>query len=352
MRAGGDSGYQVAGTRKENFVQKITFHAAQLPGVDRMRKEAWIDTLASGIARVGIDPVPGMRFRGNIEIVPLEGGNVGTVAATFRRATRSSADIAADSVNSVILLLNIGKSPLQLSQSGRTAYIGSGEAVVYDLAEPSIAYAANHDMSRLLSIEVARNLVRPQFAGFEDRLMRPIPAQSGALMLARTYAETLLRPANAEATPHLARLAAEHLSELVAAALAGTEGLGAPSAGGVRAAHLAAVQREIERHFMDPNFSLAVLARRVGVTPRYVQALLAETGSSFGNVVTERRLQRAYSMLASPHLGRLSVGEIAFACGFSTISHFHRVFRHRFAATPGDVRDLARSERRNPTCLP
>jgi AraC-like DNA-binding protein len=57
--------------------------------------------------------------------------------------------------------------------------------------------------------------------------------------------------------------------------------------------------------------------------------------------VTERRLQRAYSMLASNDLGQLSVSEIAFACGFSTVSRFHRVFRHRFAATPADVRGLA-----------
>jgi hypothetical protein len=61
---------------------------------------------------------------------------VGTVAATFLRAARSAADIATDSWNSVILLLNVGKSP-QVAQAGRTACMGSGEAVVYDLCEPS-----------------------------------------------------------------------------------------------------------------------------------------------------------------------------------------------------------------------
>jgi AraC-like DNA-binding protein len=328
-------------------LQKIIFDAAQLPGADLARKEAWIDTLASSVARVGIDPIPGVSFQGHLEIVPLEGGTVGTVAATLQRAARSTADIAANSVNSIILLLNIGQSPLQCAQGGRTADLAVGDAVVYDLAEPSIALAETQDMSQLLSIEVARELVRPQFAGFEDRLMVPIPAQSTALMLARSYAETLLRPANATASPGLARLAARHLAELVATALAGVEQPGMPPVGGVRAARLAVIQREIQHRFMDPDFSLVVLANCLGVTPRYVQALLAETGSSFGNLLTERRLDRAYSMLSSPLYAQLSVGEIAFSCGFSTVSHFHRMFRRRFAVTPGDARDPAQQSHRN-----
>jgi AraC-like DNA-binding protein len=322
-------------------LQKITFDAAELPGADRVRKEAWIETLASSVARVGIDPIPGIPFQGSLEILPLERGAVGTVAATFQRATRDAADIAANGLNSLILLLNIGESPLQLVQGGRTAEFAAGDAVVYDLADPSVASASGQGISRLLSIQVARELVRPQLAGFEDRLMVPIPAQSTALALARAYAETLLGPAGIGAPPNLTNLAGEHLAELVAVALAGAGESGAGPIDGVRAARLAVIMREIEHRFMDPDFSLTVLARRLGVTPRYVQALLAEVGSSFGNVLTENRLQRAYGMLEARRHAQLSVGEIAFACGFSTVSHFHRMFRRRFAATPGDVRGLA-----------
>jgi len=47
MRAGGEFRVPTYGTPKENFVQRIAFDAAELPGVDRTREEAWIDTLAS-----------------------------------------------------------------------------------------------------------------------------------------------------------------------------------------------------------------------------------------------------------------------------------------------------------------
>jgi AraC-like DNA-binding protein len=178
-------------------------------------------------------------------------------------------------------------------------------------------------------------------AGFEDRLMVPIPARSAALAVTRAYAQTLLGSADIGAGPNLTNLAGGHLAALVAEALAGAGEVGAEPTDGVRAARLAVIKREIEHRFVDPGFSLTVLAGRLGVTPRYVQALLAEIGSSFGNILTESRLQRAYGMLASRHHAQLSANEIAFACGFSTVSHFHRMFRRRFAATPGDVRGLA-----------
>ena len=34
------------------YLQKVAFDAEQLPGADRVRKEAWMETLASSVARV------------------------------------------------------------------------------------------------------------------------------------------------------------------------------------------------------------------------------------------------------------------------------------------------------------
>ena len=93
--------------------------------------------------------------------------------------------------------------------------------------------------------------------------------------------------------------------------------------------------------FPDPAFSPQSLARKVGVTTRYIQDLLHETGASFTDRVVELRLQRARTMLADPGHDRLKVGEIAAACGFNEIPHFNRCFRRRFGATPTQVRGRA-----------
>ena len=57
-------------------MEKIVFDSAQLPGDSRVRKEAWIDTLASAVARLTVEPASGVPFDGALEIMPLHGGAV------------------------------------------------------------------------------------------------------------------------------------------------------------------------------------------------------------------------------------------------------------------------------------
>jgi AraC-like DNA-binding protein len=113
---------------------------------------------------------------------------------------------------------------------------------------------------------------------------------------------------------------------------------GEAAQGGGRAARLAHIRREIDRGFAEPGFALPVLAQRVGASPRHVQRLLDSEGTSFVTEVTERRLRRAMELLRSPQHRHLSVLDIAYECGFGTVTHFHRLFRSHCNATPGDWR--------------
>ena len=107
---------------------------------------------------------------------------------------------------------------------------------------------------------------------------------------------------------------------------------------GQRAARLQDILSDIRAGFTNPAFSPNDIARRLGVTPRYVQTLLQESGSSFTERVLELRLQRARAMLSDPRSDRMKVGEICEACGFSEISYFNRCFRRRFGLTPTAAR--------------
>jgi AraC-like DNA-binding protein len=88
----------------------------------------------------------------------------------------------------------------------------------------------------------------------------------------------------------------------------------------------------------DPAFSLHRVSAKLGLSPRYTQDLLCETGTSFTERVLEMRLQTAREMLSNPRHDRLKVSEIAYACGFNEVSYFNRCFRRRFGATPTQYR--------------
>ena len=80
------------------------------------------------------------------------------------------------------------------------------------------------------------------------------------------------------------------------------------------------------------------VARRQGVTPRNVQILLEQQGTTFGGFVIERRLDAARLMLGSPPYAETSIAGIAFEADFRDLSHFNRRLRRRFGVTPRDLR--------------
>jgi AraC-like DNA-binding protein len=98
------------------------------------------------------------------------------------------------------------------------------------------------------------------------------------------------------------------------------------------------ILRRIEADFADPDLSPEGLAAELGISKRYLQQLLAGSGTSFVQELTATRLDRASDMLSDPRTGGLSVGEIAFRCGFLDPGYFARAFRKRFGRTPSEWR--------------
>ena len=107
---------------------------------------------------------------------------------------------------------------------------------------------------------------------------------------------------------------------------------------GTRAARLHLVLANIRSGFDDPQFSAHALATKLGLSRRYVQDLLNETGVTFSERVLELRLQKARRMLSDARNNRMKVSDIAYACGFSEVPYFNRSFRRRFGAAPTEYR--------------
>ncbi len=91
----------------------------------------------------------------------------------------------------------------------------------------------------------------------------------------------------------------------------------------------------IEAHLGD-DLSVAEIAGVASMSPSWFQsAFRAVMGRPVFAYVRERRLERARILLADR---RLSLSQIAFACGFSSHSHMSRLFRARFGVSPKDLR--------------
>ena len=86
----------------------------------------------------------------------------------------------------------------------------------------------------------------------------------------------------------------------------------------------------------NPGLSGSSLAQSLGISQRYLQRLLQETGKYFTEHVNELRLDRAFALLIAADSNR-RVSDIAFEVGFSDLAHFYRLFKAHFADTPKGV---------------
>ena len=111
---------------------------------------------------------------------------------------------------------------------------------------------------------------------------------------------------------------------------------------GLRAARLSAVKADIANRLSNEGLTVADVASRQGVTPRYVQMLFEMEGTTFSQFLLGQRLLRAHRLLNDRPRADRTISAIAFEVGFNDLSYFNRTFRRRFAGSPSDVRAAAR----------
>jgi YesN/AraC family two-component response regulator len=97
------------------------------------------------------------------------------------------------------------------------------------------------------------------------------------------------------------------------------------------------VKSYIEEHF-NKDFGLEHLSERVKCSSTYINRLLKQyTGSTFYNLLTEKRIVRSKQLLS---LQDWTVGQISSEVGYNNVHSFIRAFKRSEGVTPGQYRDL------------
>lgn len=178
-----------------------------------------------------------------------------------------------------------------------------------------------------------------------ERLARsPWQATAPALRLLRSYIESLNRLLIGPES-ELAGVTRRHILELIrhAAEEQGAYPSAEPlSSCTISSARLRVACEDIACNLHDPSLAEGTIAAQQGISTRQLQRVFEAAGMTFTSQVQELRLNAAFEMLVDPvTVTTRSIAEIALASGFSDISHFNRLFRRRYGATPREVRRSA-----------
>lgn len=182
-----------------------------------------------------------------------------------------------------------------------------------------------------------------QTAGFEPDACVRLP-NSAELAFLGAYLAFLTAPGR-EIPPSLVLGLARHITDLALHCWIFPEEIaGAESGGGVKAARLASVKADIRANIANGALSLEDVARRQGISPRYLRSLFLHERTSFTDFVLEQRLANAFRALSGTAAPPRPITEIAYASGFNDLSYFNRVFKRRYGMTPREARKGRKSE--------
>ncbi|MFQ6398705.1 helix-turn-helix domain-containing protein [Nocardia sp. KC 131] len=243
---------------------------------------------------------------------------------------RSAGNVRGDSDDDFRLLLPTA-GQVDLWQDGRHARLPSGVACLVTLDQP-FAFSLG-DGSKGLLMTIPRREVDHRLGRTPELPATPADLTSGLGRVVADLAAGLFAEGG-NLTRYQFDTVSSRLVELLCMHILGDQ----PAGPGHLADLEAAVRHYVRTHAADPDLTGATIARDLGWSLRQIQLTLQHARTTPRELIKDERLQLAYSRLRNPAYRHSSIADLAMGLGFSSASAFSSAFRHRFDATPRDIR--------------
>jgi AraC-like DNA-binding protein len=272
---------------------------------------------------------------GGVSLHARTAGSVVHMSVTTGGVARRTSRHLADGNDDIVLHIQRAGHRI-VSQVGREATVAPGGGVLTSNADTSTIVLPS--TACFVSIALSRTLITALAPRVEDALVRALPPNLNVLRLLMTYLAAL-GDMQQVADPSLRWAVTQHVYDLCALAIgAARDAAECAAARGLRAARLQAMKADLAANLGRVDVSAAGLARRQGVSPRYVHKLFATEGVTLSRYKLGLRLARVHGMLVDCRHADATISELAYKAGFNDLSTFNREFRRHFGATPSAVR--------------
>jgi AraC-like DNA-binding protein len=293
----------------------------------------WREGFARRMHSIDFKPIPDALFHASV--TPILHGVRTALSPGF---TFRDKELVRDTGAEAFSLIFSRSKNLDVAQCGREVRLRRGDATLLHVAETG--HVGSYQPFEIVAQIIPQTELVARGANLDAGVARRLPARTEALHLLRGYIGSIERRKSA-LSAETSETARRHVIDLAVLAFTSRNRLGESDLSAVAAARLQAALDHIASHFDEPGFGITAVARRQGVSARYVQRLLETSGAAFTTRVHELRLQRALELLGEVSTSRIS--DIALQVGFSDISQFNRLFRARFGDTPSAFRARGRS---------
>ena len=304
------------------------------------RYALWRDVFIDQIGGCDVVPAEQEPFFSRSEYLPVGSIGVTRLAISMRSIERKTTHLG-DARDDILVGFN-GAGAVSGRHGSKDIEAKSGDLIVHTPAEPfHETYQGSYAAGTWLMLPRA---VLGNVIANPERMFGMISGQSAAARHLLHYCELLLGDDVPVRDPALDFRIETMLLDLVALTLgANRDVTHLAKERGLRAARLMAIKADIRQNMGHSDFAVGAVARRHGVSTRYIHMLFEGEGKTFSEYVQDQRLREAHRLLTSSAYADTRIGEVAYAVGFSEQSTFNRLFKRAFGATPSDVRLASRS---------
>ncbi|MFF5533450.1 helix-turn-helix domain-containing protein [Streptomyces cinerochromogenes] len=313
-----------------------TLHTTESVPAHR-RRVYWRDVLSQTFGAVDIS-VPEEVYAGTVRTSPLGRIRRVTVEGDPMQTLRTRRLIAGSADDNHVVVMLVSRGNARVEQDTRDAYVGSGTLFVYDRARP--LRLTFPEPFRTKSLVLPRHLLGLGESELRRITASPLRPEPGLGSLVTSFLSRLVDTAATypqQTGESIARSVVD-LVQTVAEERLGRAAADTPTAARMS---LLRIRAYIDQHLTDPDLTPEAIARAHHISVRYLHKLFEAEDVTVGQWIQQRRLERCRRDLARRHAAGLTIAAVANRWGFSSASHFSRVFRIAYGVSPAEWRRTA-----------
>src|SRR5712672_2939829 len=290
--------------------------------------QRWSDALTDLCGQFDIDPLEASSFEGRINYKTVSRLKLCQIEASQHRISLTvSRSRSSEHPYVKILFQTHGISYFE--QEGRHIELMPGDCLAYDVGCPHTIVSpglTRHDV-----VIVPKQLLQERGFRLDKMSACKLSARTGTGRIAHDFVHAAFDEA-AKLSPYNAIGVADSLIDLLLLPL--READATFDRGGAEATYIRA-QFFIREHLRDPELSIDQISAALGCTKRYLHMVFSDRGMTVSDYIWQARLQHCRQGLET-QAGK-TITDVAFSWGFSSSSHFSRVFRKYFGIVPSAI---------------
>ena len=306
----------------------------------KLRRDYWNDAICEAFTGLVTDFAIADDISAELVSVPLGDLTYARVRTTSSKVSHTKHHAAKAKDKVFLLHLQLDNKSLT-TQRGKEVYLEAGDFTLVDSSSP---YSVDFDDPIAMGVmRIPSDALLERIPNPEDMVGCKFSGQRDISGLLSQMLCGFWNQGNAPTTDTINRQLANSILDLLVTSFQGARNT-VISPNSIRRERYLQVRRFIDYNLCDPDLAPTKIAEVFKITPRYLHQIFAEfatNGETVGQYMLNRRLEECAHQFKDHSVSHQKITDIAFTWGFNSMTHFSRVFKGKYGASPRTFRNNA-----------